>query len=119
MSMGARPQLPCEGSTEPCTRFVSRGTEVGARIGRLEYARTPFPSPTISTPLRRNATRTFASSQLPQRPHEQTEDRKRPLTAEAAWRLRWEHRDRPSQDFGFLRRQVGHALTVANTCSTR
>jgi hypothetical protein len=31
MNMGTRPQLPCEGSTEPCTRFsISRDPGMGA-----------------------------------------------------------------------------------------
>jgi hypothetical protein len=46
--------------------------------------------------------------QLPQRPHELTEDRERPLPAEPALGLRGEHGDGPAQDLGFLRGQVGH-----------
>ena len=55
--------------------------------------------------------------QLLQYPHELTEDSERSLTAQAARCLWREHRYRPSQDFGFLRRQVGHELTVSNSCS--
>lgn len=65
------------------------------------------------------AVRGLSPPQLPQYPHELTEDRERPFTAEAARRLRREHRDGPSQDFRLLRRQVSHGSTVANTRSTR